>query len=403
MGLILGIFLCLFTILMTGSFIYRDEAGKKRLKQLSDPIRQISEQEELFLSPYLQKYNLSYFAQDNGIEGQVYSLDGEGFDIHTYTDKGGSLVKMRLGDIEVYFPYGLDRYIDNHSNHIEIVVVEGVSINTLVVRVGAVLNINGHDLISQAQDYWQPLSLPPTEILSERLETTLEYDFRQSSIVYAHTAAYLILAILLLIFASWTSGIFYYIFIIAAIFAIVLMTRKASDTYNKVKEPQTVLRVKGHLSALPFKRLDHCYEISLGLCLGPEYYLHIPSYVTESEPNFIEDHQDIPDYQADITAYKLSGYTLLNAPDIPPLQKTFEHGKPFPNIRFFLYFAIIFGALAFFGMTDAFSAASQSYKQAIPIYLCLLLTVVVMVLTIASYMYSSPSRKKLSNTNIECE
>lgn len=406
MELLFGILLISVVLLFSASYIYADKKSKDQLRHIDNSIRKISKKEKLYLEPHMQRFNLSY--ADEHIEN-VYLIEGKEVVAHTFATSGHTQTKLRLDNKHIYFPYDMDVYIDNEVNRIEIAVVKGHWPSSARTYYAIALNVNGRDLATNAEIFLGADSTDTLKVISQRLETALEYDIRQSSVVYVKPAIFFIATILLLLFASWCTGIFFYIYMLLALGTAGLAIKYVIDIYQKNKIPQTVLTVKGHLVILEIRDIETLHKISLAPCLGSTYYLHVPEYITDKFPSFLETHKNVADYTVDITAHKQSGYTLLSAQDIPSLEIMTKDNEPVAGKRGLVFFGISFIIWCYFGITDdvsdmievfnptiySISDGNQNYKQAIATLLLLILSVAVFFVTLFSFFHKNAARKSL--------
>lgn len=408
MELLFGILLVSVALLFSASYIYADKKSKDQLRNIDNPIRKISENEKLYLEPHMQRFNLSY--ADEHVDN-VYLIEGKEVVAHTFSASGHTQTKLRLDNKHIYFPYDMDVYIDNEANSIEVAIVKGYWPSSARTYYAIALNVNGNNLSTNADLFLGTDSTDTLEVISQRLETVLEYDIRQSSIIYVKPAVFLIATIFLLLFASWCTGVFFYIYMLLALCNAGLAIKYLIDIYQKHKIPQTVVTVKGHLLLLKIRDIETLHKTRLSLCLSSTYYLHIPDYITNKFPDFLETHEDIEDYRVDITAHKQSGYTLLSAQDTPSLDVMTKNNQPSAGNRGLVFFSIIFITWCYFGITDDVSNmietfnptiytindGTQSYKQAIAILLILILSVSVLFITFFSFFYKDAVRKILKS------
>ncbi|MGP9668208.1 hypothetical protein, partial [Psychrobacter sp. AOP31-A1-22] len=403
-----GVLLASLALFFSVSYIYADKKSKDQLRNIDNPVRKISEQEKLYLNLHMQRFNLSYANEhfDN-----VYLIEGKDVVAHTFATSGHTQTKLRLDNKHIYFPYDMDIYIDNEANRIEVVIVKGHWPSSARTYYAIALNVNGRDLATNAKFFIGASSTDTLEVVSQRLETALEYDIRQSNIIYVEPAIFLIATILLLLFASWCTGIFFYIYMLFALGSAGLTIKHVIDIYQKHKAPQQVITVKGHLLLLKVRDIETLHKISLSLCLSSTYYLHVPYYITEKFPDFLETHEDIEDYSVDITAHKQSGYMLLSAQDTPSLEVMTENNQPSADKRGLVFFSIIFITWCYFSITDDVSDmveifnptiytindGTKSYKQAIATLLILILSASVFFVTFFSFFHKSIARKSLKS------
>lgn len=406
--LLFGILLISAALLFSGSYIYADKKSKDQLRLIDSPIRKISDQEKLYLEPHMQRFNLSYATEqvDN-----VYLIEGKEVVAHTFAASGHTQTKLRLDNKHIYFPYGMDAYIDNEVNRIEVAIVKGHWPSSARTYYAIALNVNGRNLATNAEFFIGKNSAETLQVISQRLETALEYDIRQSSIIYAKSAIFIAATILLLLFASWCTGIFFYIYMLLALITAGLAIKYVIDIYQQHKIPQTVMTVKGHLLLLKIRDIETLHKINLSLCLSSAYYLHIPDYIINKFPDFLETHENIENYRVDITAHKQSGYTLLSAQDIPALDVMMKNDQPSAGKRGLVFFSIIFITWCYFGITDDVSDmieifnptiytvndGTRNYKQAIAILLILILSVSVFFVTFFSFIHKNAARKSLES------
>lgn len=406
MELLFGILLALVALLFSASYIYADKKSKDQLRHIDNPIRKISKTEKLYLESHMQIFDLSYDAEhiDN-----VYLIKGKEVVAHTLSTSGHTQTKLRLNNKHIYFPYGMDAYIDNEANCIEVAIVRGHWPSSARTYYAIALNVNGKDLATNAEFFLGKDSAGSLEVISQRLETALEYDIRQSEIIYVKPAIFLITTTLLLLFASWCTGIFFYIYMLLALSTTGLTIKYAIDIYQKNKIPQTVMKLKGHLIILEVRDIETLHKIRLAPCLSSAYYLHVPEYIMEKFPNFLETHRNVANYTVDITAHRQSGYTLLNTYEMPSLETTLKYNKPAAGKRGLVFFSIIFITLCYFGITDDVSDmieifnptiytvndGTRNYKQAIAILLILILSVSVFFVTSFSFIHKNAARKSL--------
>ena len=87
-------------------------------------------------------------------------------------------------------------------------------------------------------------------------------------------------------------------------------------------------------------------------CLGPHYYLHVPDYIKQASNNIFDHSNDVTEYCADITAHKSSGYTLLHAQDLPPIDKLIDTNYSTTFVRGFIFFVILMITWIFVSSTD---------------------------------------------------
>lgn len=408
MELLFGILLASVALLFSASYIYADKKSKDQLRRIDSPIRKISEQERLYLESHMQRFNLSY---DTEHIDNVYLIEGKEVVAHTFSTSGHTQTKLRLNNKHIYFPYGMDVHIDNEANRIEVAIVKGHWPSSARTYYAIALNVNGKDLATNAEFFLGKDSTDSLEVISQRLETALEYDIRQSEIIYVKPAVFVVATTLLLLFASWCTGIFFYIYVLFALITTGLAIKYAIDIYQKHKIPQTVMTLKGHLIILEIRDIETLHKIRLTPCLSSAYYLHVPEYIINKFPNFLETHKNIADYTVDITAHKQSGYTLLNTYEMPSLETTFKYSKPAAGKRGLVFFSIVFITWCYFGITGDVSDmietfhptiytvnnGTQNYKQAIATLLTLILSVFVLFVTFFSFIHKNAARKNLES------
>nr|WP_317199570.1 hypothetical protein [uncultured Psychrobacter sp.] len=407
MELLLGILLVLWGLIFSGWYFFTSKRSKDQLSQLDNPVRQISAKEKLYLEPYMQKFNLSY---PNEHADNVYLLEGGEVVAHTISMSGNTQTKLRLDDKHIYFPYRMDACIDNEINRIEVAVVKGRWPDSANTYYAIALDVNGAKLSNNAEIFLGADSSTSSKVISQRIETALEYDIRQSNIIYVKPAAFVIVTALLLLFASWCTGIFFYIYLLLAFSTVGFAIKYTRNIYQQHKMPQTVLTVVGHLVVLALRDIETLHKVHLEPCLSSTYYLRLPSYIKDKFPDFLETHKDVADYCVDITAHKQSGYTLLRTQDMLSLDKALENNALGADKRGILFFSIITIILCYLvptgnieDMITAFNLPTQylnsrqvqSYKQAIAILFILILVVLVFLITLFSFFHKPTVRKKL--------
>lgn len=350
MGLFLGILNALLGIFILGQLIYTGYQNKKNFRSLDSPIRTITDAESCYLAIYLQKYHLTLSPEH---QNKVYLIEGGELRIDTIiVPKGDSLKRYTLDNKWIYFPYRMLQYTSNITNTVEAIIVKGNFPYSSTGYYAFPVSVNGHSLISHARSYWQSQGRDNANIISQRLETALEYDIRQSSLYYIKEAIYLSVTLLLLILASWCVGVFYYIYLGLALVCAWLTFRQFFITYTQHKEPQAVLTVKGRLAHVTFAHIDTLVDSKPEPCLGPHYYLHVPDYIKQASNNIFDHSNDVTEYCADITAHKSSGYTLLHAQDLPPIDKLIDTNYSTTFVRGFIFFVILMITWIFVSSTD---------------------------------------------------
>lgn len=350
MGLFLGILNSLLGIFILGQLIYTGYQNKKNFRSLDSPIRTITDTEACYLAIYLQKFHLTPTPEH---QNKVYLIEGDELRIDTIiVPQGDSLQRYTLDNKWIYFPYRMLQYTSDLTNTIEAIIVKGNFPYSSTGYYAFPVSVNGHSLISHAQSYWQSQGRDSANVISQRPETALEYDIRQSNLYYIKEAVYLSVTLLLLILASWCVGVFYYIYLGLALVCAWMTFRQFFITYTQHKEPQPVLTVKGRLAHVTFAHIDTLVESQPEPCLGPHYYLHVPDYIKQASNNIFDHSNDVTEYCADITAHKSSGYTLLRSQDLPPIDKLIDTNYSTTFVRGFIFFVIAMITWVFVGSTD---------------------------------------------------
>ena len=338
-SLTISILSILFILFIFGHYLFESHQNKKSLNSLKHPIRSITELELSYLNIYLQKFNLT-FSSNHG--NKVYVIEGGNMDItFNVLHKDSQLKRYTLGKKWIYFVYEMQNYIKN-NNTIEAIVVKGNPPYASTNYYAIPLKINVYSLVSIAQHNLENSFENNTKIISQRPETALEYDLRQSKLYYVKEAIYLFSTLILLIFASWCIGIFYYLYLLLAIFFAYLTIKNIYITYTQHKEPQTVFTVCGKLKECTFPHIDTLVASEPVLCIGTDYYLHVPDYIIQVSPDICNASTNINNYSANITAHKLSGYTLLSTTDLPDINKLVGDNYSTSIARGFIFFTIVF-------------------------------------------------------------
>ncbi|MDP8101721.1 hypothetical protein [Phocoenobacter atlanticus] len=106
----LGVVILIYSVCILGSYLVSRRKLTKLKKDTQNVIRQITEEEQKYLTPYLKLCDLSLFSHD------VYQLDDVEVVSEDYRHKGVSILKTRVNGIDILFPEPLENFLNDRNN-----------------------------------------------------------------------------------------------------------------------------------------------------------------------------------------------------------------------------------------------------------------------------------------------
>lgn len=332
--------LIIYVIVMIFAYGAKLIRSKKRLANLQNPIRRLTEEEKYLLRFYESFYKATLQSD------AVYAMEGV-LEISGYTFKGNTQMSIRLNGVNVNFPYDLQTHIKDDHNQVELVILKGRG-----VMVGVVVQMNGVSLEQVGREYWgydrDYLSL--NQYLGKRQESGIERRFRLSRIFYAPSAIFLALGLASLLIAAWSRGTVYTVFFALGGALLALCAGSALRTYWRHRKPQEVIRLKSVLRPIGIFDARNASQTLSGVFAGTQYQLNTKPKKLWQVPPLGEEstYNESALVALELTPSKKRTWQVLRADDLL-ISEDYRHHGPLPHGRLLVFLTVtLTAALGFY-------------------------------------------------------
>ncbi|MDP8161862.1 hypothetical protein QJU89_00160 [Pasteurella skyensis] len=333
--IVIAIILCF--IILAGLFRYLagNLKSRNRLKNLSNPIRTLSEQEKKYLAPHLNINNLS-LVSDN-----VYQLDNTRIIFSILKLQGTSQVTLRVDGLTVIFPYPLEDVLED-ENTIEFVVTKvGFSLSAMAI------SVNEESFLEPNMTLWD--SHPEARVQGTRSESKTEYRYRHSEAFYGWGASYFLLALIFCFVATFMEDpLWFTLFMSLSGIATLLMLFKVILQKIKLSSVREVKRIRGKFIALPARSLANAGIFIFGFFVGINYPITIIKEKLAAKKD--DESDELSEMFGETVEAEVifneqkKRYTAVTLADKVSIDEIYQDHTPRPKVRLVLYsvIAIIF-------------------------------------------------------------
>ncbi|MDP8052121.1 hypothetical protein QJU23_06765 [Pasteurella atlantica] len=332
---VIAIVICFIALSVILYYFLENFKSRNRLKNLSNPIRTLSDQEKKYLAPHLNINNLS-LVSDN-----VYQLDNTRIIFSILKLQGTSQVTLRVDGLTVIFPYPLEDVLED-ENTIEFVVTKvGFSLSAMAI------SVNEESFLEPNMTLWD--SHPEARVQGTRSESKTEYRYRHSEAFYGWGASYFLLALIFCFVATFMEDpLWFTLFVSLSGIATLLMLFKVILQKIKLSSVREVKRIRGKFIALPARSLANAGIFIFGFFVGINYPITIIKEKLAAKKD--DESDELSEMFGETVEAEVifneqkKRYTAVTLADKVSIDEIYQDHTPRPKVRLVLYsvIAIIF-------------------------------------------------------------
>ncbi|MDP8170261.1 hypothetical protein QJU96_03015 [Pasteurella skyensis] len=332
---VIAIVICFIALSVILYYFLENFKSRNRLKNLSNPIRTLSDQEKKYLAPHLNINKLS-LVSDN-----VYQLDNAKVAFSVLKIRGVPYITLKADDLTIAFPYPLEELLED-ENTIEFVVTKvGFSLSAMAI------SVNEESFLEPNMTLWD--SHPEARVQGTRSESKTEYRYRHSEAFYGWGASYFLLALIFCFVATFMEDpLWFTLFVSLSGIATLLMLFKVILQKIKLSSVREVKRIRGKFIALPARSLANAGIFIFGFFVGINYPITIIKEKLAAKKD--DESDELSEMFGETVEAEVifneqkKRYTAVTLADKVSIDEIYQDHTPRPKVRLVLYsvIAIIF-------------------------------------------------------------